>query len=100
MVKTINLKKTTKSDLIELIRKLKKQKDAQYFLQENGKPLAVLISKTEYERYREQDRLRGANDLKGFLDAAHSQMKHNYPDEEIANDILEAVHEVRKNGRA
>jgi len=100
MVKTINLKKTTKSDLIELIRKLKKQRDAQYFLQENGKPLAVLISRREYERYREQDRLRGANDLRQFLDEAHSQMKHNYSEEEIEKDVLEAIHEVRKNGRA
>ncbi|MDZ7369009.1 MAG: hypothetical protein ONB43_24610 [candidate division KSB1 bacterium] len=100
MVKTINLKKTTKSELIELIRKLKQRKDDQYFLQENGKPRAVLISKAEYERYREQDRLKGANELRQFLDQVHSQMPHGYSEEEVERDVLKAIHEVRKPRRA
>lgn len=100
MIKTINLKKTTKGELIEIIRKLKRRKDDQYFLQENGKPLAVLISKAAYERYREQDRSRGAESLRRFLDEVHPKMSHDYSEEEVERDVLEAIHEVRMQRRA
>jgi len=95
MVKTINLKKTTKSELIELIRKFKKQTDAQYFLQENGKPLAVLISQVEYERYREEQRLKAVARLQKVMSEIQADIPQDIPEEEVERDVNKAIHEMR-----
>jgi len=95
MVKTINLKKTKKSDLIELIRKLKGQQDAQYFLQENGQPLAVLISQTEYERYREEQRLKAVARLQKVMSEIQADIPHDISEEEVEREVNEAIHEMR-----
>ncbi len=95
MVKTINLKKTTKSELIELIRKLKRRKDDQYFLQENGKPMAVLISQVEYEKYREEQRLKAVGRLQKVMSEVHTQIPHDMSEDEVDREIVEAIHEMR-----
>jgi len=95
MVKTINLKKTSKSELIELIRKLKRRKDDQYFLQENGKPMAVLISQTEYEKYREEQRLKAVERLQKLRSEVHAQIPQDISEDEVEKDIIEAIHEMR-----
>jgi len=95
MVKTINLKKTTKSELIELIRKLKRRKDDQYFLQENGKPMAVLISQVEYEKYREEQRLKAVERLQKLMSEVHAQIPQDISEDEVEKDIIEAIHEMR-----
>ncbi len=95
MVKTINLKKTTKSELVELIHKLKRRKDDQYLLQENGKPLAVLISQAEYERYREEQRLKGVERLQKLMSEIHPQIPQDISEEEVEREVVEAIHEMR-----
>jgi PHD/YefM family antitoxin component YafN of YafNO toxin-antitoxin module len=95
MVKTINLKKTTKSELIELVRKLKRRKNDQYFLQENGKAMAVLISQAEYEKYREEQRLKAVERLQKLMLEVHAQIPQDIPEDEVEKDIIEAIHEMR-----
>ena len=99
MVKTIDVKKTTKGKLIELLRKLPRQKDHQYLLQENGKPLAVLISQVEYERYQQEQRLKAAEELRRLLEERQNKMNHSFSEEEVERDVLEAIHEVRRSQR-
>jgi PHD/YefM family antitoxin component YafN of YafNO toxin-antitoxin module len=95
MVKTINLKKTTKSELIELIRKLKRRKDDQYFLQENGKAMAVLISQAEYEKYREEQRLKAVERLQKLMSEVHVQIPQDMSEDEVEREVNEAIHEMR-----
>jgi len=95
MVQTINLKKTTKSELFELIRKLRKQKDAQYFLQENGKPLAVLISQAEYERYREEERLKAVTRLQKVMSEIQADIPQDVSEAEVEREVNDAIHEMR-----
>jgi PHD/YefM family antitoxin component YafN of YafNO toxin-antitoxin module len=95
MVKTINLKKTTKSELIELIRKLKRRKDDQYFLQENGKAMAVLISQAEYEKYREEQRLKAVERLQKLMSEVHAQIPQDMSEDEVEREVNEAIHEMR-----
>jgi PHD/YefM family antitoxin component YafN of YafNO toxin-antitoxin module len=95
MVKTIDLKRTKEVELIGLVRALQGQDNDHYVIQENGEPLAVLISQAEYERYREQDRLKAVEKLQKFLDDVHSKINHNFSEEEIERDVNEAIHEMR-----
>jgi PHD/YefM family antitoxin component YafN of YafNO toxin-antitoxin module len=95
MVKTINLKKTTKSELIELIRKLKRRKDDQYFLQENGKAMAVLISQAEYEKYREEQRLKAVERLQKLMSEVHAKIPQDMSEDEVEREVNEAIHEMR-----
>jgi len=99
MEKTIDLGRATKQELLELIRKLRRRREDHYILQENGKPLAVVISRAAYERYREEQRQKAAEELRQFLQEMQSKMDHGYSEEEVERDVLEAIHEVRKLGR-
>ena len=95
MYKTIDIKRTTKKELIELIRKLKRQKDDHYILQENGKPLAVVISGAEYEELIEERRKKAAEELRKFLAGIHAKVDMSGSDEEVEKEIIEAIHELR-----
>jgi len=95
MVKTIDVNKTTKGKLIELLRKLPRQKDHQYLLQENGKPLAVLISQMEYEHYQQEQRLKAAEELKKVMARIHEHVPQDVSEEEVEKEVIEAIHEMR-----
>ena len=95
MVETIDVKKTTKGKLIELLRKLRRQKDRQYLLQENGKPLAVLISQVEYERYQQEQRQKAVEGLRKVMSEIHAKVPQDMTEEEVEKEIIDAIHEMR-----
>lgn len=95
MVKTIDVNKTTKGKLIELLRKLPRQKDHQYLLQENGKPLAVLISQVEYERYQHEQKQKAVEGLRKVMSEIHANVPQDMTEEEVEKEIIDAIHEMR-----
>jgi len=95
MVKTIDVKKTTKNELIELMRKLARRKDEQYLLQVGGKPLAVLISRVEYERYQQEQRRKAVEELRKVMSEMHAKAPQDMSEEEVEREIIDAIHEMR-----
>jgi hypothetical protein len=71
MEKTIDLKKTTKKEFFELLRKLRRTND-HYVLKENGSFLAVVITQEEYEKYLQRRQGEAQVRIEKFLDKTHS----------------------------
>lgn len=95
MIKTIDIAKTTDKELAELIRQFARQNGDQCLLQEDGEPLAALISQNEFERYQEQRRLQAAEELRNFLKDQHATIPPGMTDEEVEKYIVETIHEMR-----
>ena len=99
MIKTIEVTQTTDGQLVALIRALAKQNGEPCVLRENGEPLAVLISQEEFEHYREEQQQKAAAELRNFLEEQRTKIKHDYTEEEVEQDVLEAIHEIRAQRR-
>jgi PHD/YefM family antitoxin component YafN of YafNO toxin-antitoxin module len=96
MIKTIDIAKTTDKELAELIRQFARQNGDHYLLQEDGEPMAALISQEEFERYQKQRRLQAAEELRNFLKEQRAIMGHDHTEEEVERDVLQAIQEVRR----
>jgi len=94
MEKTIDLKKTTKKQLFELLRNLRRTND-HYVLKENGSFLAVVIAREEYEKYLQRRQAEAQTGLEKFLNKIHSRIDQSIPDEDLEKEIDEAIHEMR-----
>ncbi len=64
-------------------------------LERRGKPVAVLISPAQYERYREFLK----HDLFGIMDRLHALNADKDPEQVLA-DVTRAVEEVRREQRS
>jgi hypothetical protein len=94
MEKTIDLKKTTKKELVGLIRTLRGTND-HYTLRENGDILAVVIAREEYEKYLLQRQAEAQVGLEKVLAKIHSQIDQNISNEDLQKEIDDAIHEMR-----
>lgn len=94
MEKTLDLKKTTKKQLFELLRNLRGTND-HYVLKENGSFLGVVIAREEYEEYLRQRQVKAQAGFKEFLDKIHSRTDQDISDDELEKEICDAIHEMR-----
>jgi len=94
MEKTIELKKTTKKELFDLLRALSRTND-NYILRENGNFLAAVIAREEYEKYLLRRQAEAQVGLEKVLTKIHSQIDQNISDEDLQKQIDEAIHEMR-----
>jgi FKBP-type peptidyl-prolyl cis-trans isomerase (trigger factor) len=94
MEKTLDLKKTTKKQLFELLRNLRGTND-HYVLKENGSFLGVVIAREEYEEYLLRRQAEAQVGLEKVLAKIHSQSDQNISDEDLQKELDEAIHEMR-----
>ncbi len=94
MEKTIDLKKTQKKELFDLLRTLRQTND-HYILRENGDFLAVVITREEYEKFLLRRQAEAQVGLEKVLAKIHSQIDQNISDEDLQKQLDEAIHEMR-----
>lgn len=94
MEKIIDIKKTTKKELFDLLRTLHQTSD-HYIVKENGRFLAVVIPREEYEKYLQQQQARAQVELENFLAKVHSRIDQSISDEDLMKEIDDAIHEMR-----
>lgn len=94
MEKIIDLKKTPKKKLVELLQGLS-QSDDHYVLKDNDEFLGAVLSRENYEKYLLRWQEQGQKELGKFLDTVHPRMDQNISDEELNKEIVDAVHEMR-----
>ncbi len=94
MEKVIDLNKTPKKKLIDLLKELRGTED-RYILTANGIPLAVVMSQDEYEKYLVQGQAEVQAGMEEFLAKVRPRMDHNLSEEELAKEINDVIHEMR-----
>jgi hypothetical protein len=95
MEKTIDLKKTKKKELFDLLRTLRQTND-HCLLRENGDFGAVVITREEYEKYLLRRQTEAQADLEKVLAKIHSQSDQNFSDEDLQKELDEAIHEMHR----
>lgn len=94
MEKTIDLNKTTKKELFDLLRTLRQTND-HFILRENGDFLAAVIAREEYEEYLRQRQVKAQAGFKEFMDKIHPGADQDISDDELEKEICDAIHEMR-----
>ena len=94
MERTIDLNKTTKKELFDLLRTLRQTKD-HFILRENGDFVGAVIAREEYEKYLLRRQAEAQVGLEKVLAKIHSQSNQNLSDEDLQKEIDEAIHETR-----
>jgi len=55
----------------------------------------VLISQAEYERYREEQRLKAVTRLQKVMSEIQADIPQDISEEEVEREVNEAIHEMR-----
>lgn len=94
MEKVIDLKKTPKKKLVDLLQGLS-QADDHYVLKDNGNFIGVVLSQENYEKYLVRWQEQGQRELEKILDSVHPRVDQSISDEELNKEIVDAIHEMR-----
>ena len=94
MEKVIDLKKTPKKKLVDLLQGLS-QADDHYVLKDNGNFIGVVLSQENYEKYLVRWQEQGQRELEKILDSVHPRVDQSISDEELNQEIVDAIHEMR-----
>jgi len=94
MEKVIDLKKTPKKKLVDLLQGLS-QADDHYVLKDNGNFLGVVLSQENYEKYLVRWQVQGQKELEKFLEKVHARTDQNISDDDLEQEIADAIHEMR-----
>lgn len=100
MVKTVSLEVAQKA-LRRLLEEVKSDKD-QYVIQENDRPVAVLVSLMEYQAFLQMrshpsKKEIAYQDLIALLEEVHAR-NAQFTEEEVERDVWEAIQAVRQSG--
>lgn len=94
MEKVIDLNKTPKKKLVDLLQGLS-QADDHYVLKDNGNFIGVVLSQENYEKYLVRWQEQGQRELEKILDSVHPRVDQSISDEELNKEIVDAIHEMR-----
>jgi len=97
MVENIDLKDLRSiDDILQLIERLKQGQD-QFILNAGGQPKAALLSIEDLELLKsaKQNKQAALQKLFATMDAVHDRNKH-IPEEQVYNDVAEAISAVRQ----
>ena len=94
MEKVIDLNKTPKKKLVDLLQGLS-QADDHYVLKDNGNFIGVVLSQENYEQYLVRWQEQGQRELEKILDSVHPRVDQSISDKELNKEIVDAIHEMR-----